>query len=81
MGASTTPQGPSPVPAGPYLQLQPGGGLRAHPVGIGASQALSTEGPVAGRPVTNKVQQILVGEEGMGRKTLRTKATHCPGGF
>lgn len=59
----------------PYLQLQPGGRLRAHPVGTGASQALSTEGPVADWPLTNEVQQILVGEEGKGTKTLRIEDT------
>lgn len=64
----------APAPAGPYLQLQPGGGLCAHPVGIGASQAFLTEGPVASRPFTDEVQQILVGEEGKRRKTLRMGA-------
>lgn len=49
-----------------YLQLQPGGGLCAHPVGIGAPQALSTEGPVASWPLTDEVQQILVGKEERG---------------
>lgn len=71
MGAGATPHWLSPIPAGSYLQLQPGGGLCAHPVGIGASQALSIEGPVASWSFTNEVQQILVGEEGKGRKTLR----------
>lgn len=55
-----------PAPAGPYLQLQPGGGLHAHPVGAGASQSLGAEGPVGGRPITDEVQQVLVGKAGTG---------------
>lgn len=60
--------GLAPPHTGPpsYLQLQPGGGLCAHPVGIGAPQALSTEGPVASWPLTDEVQQILVGKEERG---------------
>lgn len=45
----------SPTPAGPYLQLQPRGGLRAYPISIGSSQAFCTEGPIASRPLTNEV--------------------------
>ena len=74
-GAATTPHWLPPIPSSPYLQLQPGGGLCAHPIGTGASQALSTEGPVADWSLTNEVQQILVDEEGNGMKVLRMEAT------
>ena len=56
-GAATTPHWLPPIPSSPYLQLQPGGGLCAHAIGTGASQALSAEGPVADWSLTNEVQQ------------------------
>lgn len=65
---------PAPTPTGPYLQLQPGGGLRAHPVAAGASQSLGAEGPIADRPITDEVQQVLVAREGDRRRTLRMMA-------
>lgn len=51
-------------PASTYLQLQPGGGFCAHPIGEGALQPFSTEGPIAGWPLTNEIQQILVVKRG-----------------
>lgn len=47
---------PAPTPASPYLQFQPGGGLCAHPIGIGASQALGTEGAIGRWPLADEVQ-------------------------
>lgn len=82
MGAGSIPHHLSPNPTGPYLKLQPGGGLHAHPIGIGASQALCTEGAVASWPLTNEVHQILVGEGGerRGGRHLewRPLSTSCP---
>ena len=75
MGAASTPHWPPPILSSPYLQLQPGGGLCAHPIGTGASQALSAEGPIADWSLTDEVQQILVDEEGNGMKILRMEAT------
>lgn len=58
-------------PASTYLQLQPGGGFCAHPIGEGALQPFSTEGPIAGWPLTNEIQQILVVKRGWGKGDIQ----------
>lgn len=63
---------PSLIPASTYLQLQPGGGFCTHPIGKGALQAFSTEGPIAGRPLTNEIQQILVMRKGWGERDIQS---------
>ena len=40
-GAATTPHWLPPIPSSPYLQLQPGGGLCAHPIGTYVMKSMS----------------------------------------